>query len=572
MAGTATRAKYPLSGGSTSCPFFDPEDNQEIEFSNEPLADIPFWRPEEYQYLAEEKEEESPSSSTVSIGYQGWKQRPQHPPEQHLLAPWSELHPRLRSHLSALRTGHALDVDLAVRRICRGHFLAELPRQRRRRWGPYVQLIEDRSVRLVPLWQDQQYLRKKLVQTVAADRLSRAVWRDGTGLSVPQGRGEHRQAYCLPPPGGTVLVAGDLGASGQIKKSLWQWWLAFGREVQAAGCRPLALCPFGKECLPRELTAVWEIIPWTGFSQAAQVPQKNCERLLRLISPAVRIEPGLLRAIRRLLGTDADMTTELAVWNHPFMRSRSSAGAALHPEYTQKLREAFIREEPEALRRQVLAVLRQWRGYLPEEIWYEELLNLDSGSLAGIPGQDRKNARQYFQDFCAEMAADSEAVAGSDQEWLKRIEARADKHLWTDSCVGKQLLQTVYALHRHESDYQPPSGFDPGMIDAKDAPLRKFIAVQAGGELQFVPHSLAWAGSGSPLSLLSSRNGIVQYSFSEQKDVGSDPHDLVAGQSRIHRLQTENSGQQEHFSCPLFRRTSYPNRLRTTHPVPLHPV
>ncbi|WP_339136578.1 MAG: formylglycine-generating enzyme family protein [Candidatus Electrothrix sp. GW3-4] len=533
-----------------SAPLSDSEDNQEVEFSKEPLADIPFWRPEEYEYLAEEKEETPPPSSTGSTGYQGWTQRPLQAPEQHLLAPWSELHPRLRSHLSALRTGHALDVDLAVRRICRGHFLAELPRQRRRRWGPHVQFIEDRSIRLVPLWQDQQYLRKKLIQTIAADRLSRAIWRDGRGLSVPQNRDDYRQGYCLPPPGSTVLIAGDLGASIQGKSSLWQWWLAFGREIQAAECRPLALCPLGRAHLPQELTSVWKIIPWTKISQSVDNREKHCERLLCLISPAIRIEPGLLRAVRRLLGRDADITTELDTWNHPAISSRSSAGASLHPEYTQKLRKAFISKEPEALRQQVLAILRQWRGYLPEEIWYEELLNLDRESLDGIPGQDRENARQYFQEFCAEIAAASGAEVAADQEWLKRIEARADQRLWADSRIGKQLVQTVYALHRHEPDYQPPEGFEPGMIDGGDAPLRKFIAVQAGGELQFVPHSLSRTGDGSPLALLSSRNGIVQYSFSEQKDVDGDSHDLVAGQSRIHHLQARDSGQQEHLSLP----------------------
>jgi formylglycine-generating enzyme required for sulfatase activity len=530
-----------------AAPLSDSENNQEVKFSKEPLADIPFWRPEEYEYFAEEKEDAPPTSSTGSTGYQGWQQRPLQAPEQHLLAPWSELHPRLRSHLSALRTGHTLDVDLAVRRICRGHFLAELPRQRRRRWGPHVQFIEDRSIRLVPFWQDQQYLRKKLIQTIAADRLSRAVWRDGRGLSVPQSREDYRQGYCLPPPGSTVLVAGDLGASMQGKSTLWQWWLAFGREIQAAECRPLALCPLEKAHLPQELTAVWDIIPWTEISQSVDNREKRCERLLRLISPAIRIEPGFLRAVRRLLGRDADITTELDAWNHPAISSRSSAGASLHPDYTQKLRKAFISKEPEALRQQVLAILRQWRGYLPEEIWYEEMLNLDSKSLRGIPGEDQDNAHQYFQGFCAEMTAGPDTAAGADQEWLKRIEARADRNLWDNPCVGRQLMQTVYDLHRHEPDYQPPEGFDPGMIDTRDAPLKKFIAVQAGGELQFVPHTLSRTGNGSPLALLSSRNGIVQYTFSGQQDVTDELKTETTG---IQRLKMEISGQQEHISLP----------------------
>ena len=46
-------------------------------------------------------------------------------------------------------------MELTVRHISRGHFLARLPRERRRRWGPALHVIEDRSRRLIPFRLDQ---------------------------------------------------------------------------------------------------------------------------------------------------------------------------------------------------------------------------------------------------------------------------------------------------------------------------------------------------------------------------------------------------------------------------------
>ena len=123
-------------------------------------------------------------------------------------------------------------------------------------------------------------------------------------------------------------------------------------------------------------------------------------------------------------------------WNHPAVIGRSSAGATLNSQQVQELREEFIAKEPVALRQQVLALLRTWRGYLPQEIWYEELLHLDPTSLEQIPVEDRENARRYFLDFCASVRDQDAAAMGRDAEWIGRIENRGNAPITDTSSSG----------------------------------------------------------------------------------------------------------------------------------------
>jgi len=103
----------------------------------------------------------------------------------------------------------------------------------------------------------------------------------------------------------------------------------------------------------------------------------RAHRLLTLLAQAVRIEPGLLRAVRPSLADPAfDASVEADCWQDPAVASTHSEAATLNPKMAADLRTAFATEPP-AVQRRVLALLRIWRGPLPEEIWFEEILNLD---------------------------------------------------------------------------------------------------------------------------------------------------------------------------------------------------
>jgi hypothetical protein len=149
----------------------------------------------------------------------------------------------LRRPLCLPQPGRGIDLELTVRRLSQALFLAELPRERRRRWGPTLHVIEDRSARLIPYRLDQYLVREALRRLLPAHALDRSVIRDG--MSAPR-----------PPEGGAgsiVLALGDLGCLSGTRAELCERWLRFGRDLRAAGRVPVALIPGPLERCPARL-------------------------------------------------------------------------------------------------------------------------------------------------------------------------------------------------------------------------------------------------------------------------------------------------------------------------------
>ncbi|MEI2770154.1 MAG: hypothetical protein V9G98_05280 [Candidatus Competibacter sp.] len=462
-----------------------------------PLAETLFWQPTRYEPLKEGE----PASRSPTTPYRGWSLRPKNPPMIPPLADWRELEPKLRRPLCLPQQGRAVDLELTVRLLGQALFLAELPCERRRCWGPTLHVIEDRSTRLIPYRLDQYLVREALRRLLPVHALGRSVIRDR--MSAPR-----------PPEGGVgsiVLVLGDLGCLSGARTELCERWLRFGRDLRAAGCIPVALIPGPLERCPARLADVWRLIPWERPRprDPGDTLERRAARLLRLVSPAVRIEPGLLRAARLLLPPDqADAGTEADVWQHPDLIGRSAAGATLNPERAKPLRAEFAsRIEPE-LQARFAGLLRAWRGYLPEEIWFEELLNLPPAArTAAEVAQDLPYARDYFADFARDCGDGGVAITGSDLEWFGRVEHRAER-LWGDEQVGDDLKRLSYALHEQDPNYQPPTGFHPDLVRRLDRPVRRFAVGQQGEMLEFVAPETP--PGGSHLADCTSRNGLIQ--------------------------------------------------------------
>ncbi len=474
---------------------------------DQPLAEKPFWQPVEYLPLAEDE----PAPPAPSAPYQGWKGRPMEPPPAPPLADWRELEPKLRRLLCLPQQSRAIDLELTVRRLSEGYFLADLPRERRRRWGPTIYLIEDRSSRLIPYRWDQYLVRVALQRLLPAHALERSIVRDG--MRVPR-RLEGGDWSATPPPESIVLVLGDLGCLAGVRADLVEYWWRFGRDLRAGGCTPVALIPAPLERCPRRLARVWQLIPWERPRprDPADTPAMRAERLLRLVSPAFRIEPGLLRAARLLLPPDqADAGTEADVWQHPDLIGRSAAGATLNPKRAKSLRaELASQTEPELQTRQArfAGLLRAWRGYLPEEIWFEELLNLPS--MARVDDkvvQDLECARAYFKEFAHSGGDSGVAMTGNDREWFNRVAHRAD-FLWKDEQVGSDLLSLSYALHEQDPGYQFPPDLKPALIHRPDKPVSRLAVRQRGEMMEFIRSETR--PGGSYLADITTRNNLIR--------------------------------------------------------------
>ncbi len=481
-----------------------------------PLIEIPFWRLEGYESVAEEPGNEPPPIPVKTIG---WRNRPEAPPAIRLLAPWRELQPRLRAALAEPREGREIDINLIVRRLSCGRLLDHLPRERHRRWGPCLQLVIDRSEHLVPYWTDQDQVRGELARLFAVQDLEQAVFHEG--LDEPRLLGASASSGYRPPPGGIVLVLGDLGCLTARTADEDNPWLDLGRRIAAAGCRPVALLPCPLARCPAALRRDWQLIPWErprGHAVThSRVLRQRAERLLRLVSPAVRIEPGFLRAVRLSLGADeADAGTESDVWQHPAIASTHSDAATLDLKRAKELRTAFA-AEPIGRQRQVLALLHIWRGPLPQEIWFEEIRDLARVSLEALPeAADLEDARCFFASICDQLepTADghSDAAIGA---WMGRVRGRATADFWTIDEVGTRLLRIDWLRHRHLPDYRLPVPCDPVLLPAPPGQLeRRYELRQQGSELVLstAPSSptAVTAEAGSYLGTLLTGNQLVQ--------------------------------------------------------------
>jgi hypothetical protein len=293
------------------------------EFSK-PLIEVPFWVTERFEVVTETELQETPVED-VDVT---WDTRPTQTPPIRLLAPWRELQPHLRKEATELRETKEVDIPAIVRRLSEGALLDRVPRERRRRWGPRLQIILDRSDRLVPYWADQDLVAGALARLVPEHTLELALfWED---LREPRlaGEGQTLGPYRLPPPGSLILVLGDLGCLAADDPLAARPWRDLGRRLAEGGCRAVALIPGPSSRFDRTLAQHWQMIPW-GRSRGPAIAdpvqlRRRAERLLRLVSPAVRIEPGFLRAVRLLLPPEeADAATEADAWQHPAVTSKS---------------------------------------------------------------------------------------------------------------------------------------------------------------------------------------------------------------------------------------------------------
>jgi formylglycine-generating enzyme required for sulfatase activity len=482
---------------------------------------VPFWRLEQVEFLppaTPEPQQIAEPAEADPITQAHWRGQPAKAPECPPLNPWPSLLRRLRE-VAERGEQRAVDVAEVVARLSRGQFLARLPRQRRRRWGAGLQIIQDRSQRLVPYWRDQDRVYEALRRLYPRHGFELA--RVHEGVPEPVYADRPRRRYRPPPSGARVLVLGDLGCLDQGGGSL-AFWEAVGRRIRHDGNRPIALLPCPPERWAADIQADWSLIGWERASAPAPGGERvdidgRARRLLRLVSPAVRIEPGFLRAVRLLLGAEADAATESDAWQHPAITSMSSVAASLDPSELASLRREFERE-PEALREAVLKLLRLWRAGVPAEVWFEELIGLDPGSRGLLEPRDLDDAERYFERLEGELrrgATPGERAAGA-RRWFRRVRNRLPdaSAAWRAQRLGQSLRRLWELTHEGGS---PPPGFDPSEIPA--APTlaeERWRLDQCGAEVWVSPAHRAGveepARRGSALCTVRSRNGWIRLS------------------------------------------------------------
>ncbi len=483
----------------------EPTDAQEL---------IPFWHLVKRETLDGEKKpgtEEGGSGGADGSNAvaETWPQ-PAPAPVPPPLAAWRQLSPRLRRLLARRLDGREVNLPRLVARFARGEYpQGRLPRKKRRRWGDGLHVVVDRSDHLTPVWFDQDQVCNRL----------RRLFPRGTVREVRHWPSRSPPVWFdVPPRNATVLVLGDLGALGDDPGQQVEVWRRFGRQLKNQGNRPLALMPAPAHRWPPALRRQWQMLAWERPAALQTVGETNwqrrAQRLLTLVSPALRVEPGFLRQVRLLLSAEeADAGTELDVWRHPAIINRCSVAATIDPDTAKALRRRFAEEKPQR-RRQVLALLRRYRQNLAPEIWLEEIISLDERVKADLPvANDLKIAERHYyrlaQQFLSSAGVDIPEGAGP---WFRRSERRLPDAVWTGA-FGQSLQRIWWGLHRGEPDLNPPPGFQPGNIPAVDRSPKRWAIRQREGRLVFsqrIPVAGLEGAGADFLATIDSRGGPVK--------------------------------------------------------------
>ncbi len=310
--------------------------------------------------------------------------------------------------------------------------------------------------------------------------------------------------YQPPPPGTRVLVLGDLGsllksevtrsvalplaahdaANDEFPKtnlgesgvpmteaheppqSLANPWLAIGQTLRQRGCQPLALVPCDLTRVPDDLRNCFRVRGWgprESGTVKADAKQALVDDLLALISVCVRVEPGLLRACRRLLSGAGDPGLESDVWQDRLFVNWTSDAA--EPGRSERVEQCLRRFEslPSDLRRELLRLLREYRLEVGCEVFFEELSRLSEESRAIL----KELAPHDWDDAIAGLTYLREYVSRQDprrEEPVSDYSRRLLRRLSHQTLVNSQLGPAVAALQRHLTS----SGKGPGGATAVD--------------------------------------------------------------------------------------------------------
>ncbi|MBF0213228.1 MAG: formylglycine-generating enzyme family protein [Magnetococcales bacterium] len=482
------------------------------------LPPVPFWRLEGYEALQPlEIPAETSDEPAADEEFQGAVTQPLAP----RLGEWSKLAARMRALFTRTEAGRELDVERTVRRLVRGQTLERLPMRRRRRWGHEIQLILDRAERLIPYQDDLDSAALRLASLFPKQAVSWAVLMDGREepILVDDHSGEHYAPYRYPTAGTLVAVLGDMGMLSGDPVTEGAAWERMGRDLRARGCYPVALLPIADFRLVPEWLSSWTLLPWDkgarGVPPQDDERQAWVERLLTCLAPAVRVEPGLLREIRLLLGLDAGV--EADVWCHAAMLGRSRVAGTLDPEESKRLLTAFenlVQTDPELTER-VIERIRHWHADLPPEVRDEELLRLNPEQLPPIL---RERALPLARRRIAGLVEQVE-TSESAQAWVRRTHARATPALYRHKDQALLAAQSRMLQIAHAGDPDPlqlPLGADLRLLPCTSDMPDTLYLTQHQNCLQIDPKVVQGSllGSmrtspGSYLARIRSMNGLL---------------------------------------------------------------
>jgi formylglycine-generating enzyme required for sulfatase activity len=477
-------------------------------------VDVPFWQADTYVARQPLAATDEPRRTTDEAS------RPPLPVRAPLafapLASRAELLTRLRRVSAFWESGAELDLDCIVDRLSRGELLRHLPRRLRKRWGQSIQVIVDRSRRLVPYWTDQEIAVQDVQRVYPRGRFQLAILPEGESEPLIRTQTDRLGPYALPESGAHVLVLGDLGCLARDQGATEQWWLEWGQRFQANGNQPLALLPCRADRCPAPLAEVWTILPWeSSGGPAAPLPSPDgtdqlIRRILTLLSFALRVEPQLIRAVRRTQPECRwDPGIESLVWQDEAFLGRLCDAAAFDPARAQEL-QAQLRQFSPAERYAVYELVAAMHQGTYEGVWYSELLGLEHEVATGlVSAAEHDRAVEWFERENNQLAARKKALdlAGSQAAWHRRASAVLAESAYHGP-AARPLHEIWSLVHPRDEGTRLPAHLDPALL-LPTGPESTLVLSQVSNILNARPFQPG-ESLGSPLALIRTRHGRIR--------------------------------------------------------------
>ncbi|HRI63732.1 MAG TPA: formylglycine-generating enzyme family protein [Polyangium sp.] len=437
-----------------------------------PIVQTPLWRFEGMTFRDEPGHSEPARENVQGLtaeDVQGSGQTLFTTPKAASLAPWSKLWPRLRQALHTTVPSREPDMRKWVHRVALGEIVLRVPRLERKAWPVRLSIWIDRSRRLLPFWADQMEVIRNLYKV--CDRRNLVIrWLDArTQVSAQMRRGDYLEDV-RPDSQMSVLLLSDLGWLATDADRVA--WRNTGLRLRRLEKRLAALVPVCPARWTRTLARVWNAHPWeqgrlrsgTGFARHTKTWSERAEQLLKVVSPAAYVQPGLLRALRLLLPPDqTDASTEADVWNHGDVRSADASGMVLQSEAAEKWRNAFATSCDAALKERVSVAITHWHERLPRELLRAETLVW----LSVAPNVQAPGNVQDALEFAARLEG-SAMASGDDPRWADIVQRYGHALLaGMPEAIYKRIpaLQTVWVASFQ--GVPAPSGIDPSEIRRK---------------------------------------------------------------------------------------------------------
>ncbi len=474
----------------------------------------------------------------------------QKPPPRLPLAPWTRLWPFLHAAVGTMRRSREPDLQKIIDRAARGAVLRRIPWQRRNGWAAVCHILVDFDLHLLPYRQDFVLLCEQLQKLRGRSGFRVYVFEQGVNSECISWRDKDSPAspYPIPEPGTPVLILSDLGCLDDHGKRRGDW-LSFGRRLRRAGLTPIALMPCPPRLWTRELNSLFYPVCWDGnrhfpsrFNGAAPVVsdtgdtvRKNdqaVKRLLALLSPAIRIEPRLLRAVRTMLpANEYDVGCEAEVWNHDDV-GRSPCFCYLSGQQAvQSYRDAFRSEcsRDKQLGQRVAAQINAHHAHLHPGVRVEE-----GYILADLANQPLDRSEPFMRRMVNTLHHGGSELM---RDWLAWLGDRQHREIWNHQPLAAAWVK----VHEKELNrIQQPPGLDltsVAWVLAANSHPRQINILQHGTRLlvDFLPpgpqaEQQDWNDRGSPLTTLTVTTPVLQW-----QPAGSH--------NGLHSLSLEDAGQ-----------------------------